>query len=98
MIWFPRQTIDAPALKAFSGRFGSLEINVANTHQEPGHPEVMILSNIKVDGKPIRTRRAQGRTGAPTSSYSKDIAFANVLYADQGAAAQWPAARQYRIR
>jgi taurine dioxygenase len=80
VIWFPRQTIDAPALKAFSGRFGSLEINVANTHQEPGHPEVMILSNIKVDGKPIGLADA-GQDWHTDMSYSKDIAFANVLYA-----------------
>ena len=35
------ESIDATALKRFSGRFGGLEVNVANTFQEPGHPEVM---------------------------------------------------------
>src|SRR4051812_31139784 len=33
---FPAQSLDAVALKAFSSRFGSLEINVAGAYQEPG--------------------------------------------------------------
>ncbi len=75
----PRQQIDAAALKAFSARFGTLEINVANTFQEPGHPEVMVLSNIKVDGKPIGLSDA-GQDWHTDMSYSAEIAFANVLY------------------
>ncbi len=75
----PGQSIDAPALKAFAARFGSLEINVANSFQEPGHPEVMILSNIKQDGKPIGLSDA-GQDWHTDMSYSREIAFANVLY------------------
>jgi taurine dioxygenase len=74
------QRINAAALKAFSGRFGTLEINVANSFQEENHPEVMILSNIKVDGKPIGLADA-GQDWHTDMSYSKDIAFANVLHA-----------------
>src|SRR4030095_7995992 len=48
---FPAQRRDAAQLKAFAGRFGSLEINVAGTFQEPGHPEGMILSNIVENGR-----------------------------------------------
>jgi taurine dioxygenase len=80
VIWFPRQKLGAAELKAFSARFGSLEVNVANSYQEPGHPEVMVLSNIKVDGKPIGLADA-GQDWHTDMSYSKDIAFANVLYA-----------------
>jgi taurine dioxygenase len=75
----PDQKIDAVALKTFAARFGSLEINVANTYQEPGHPEVMILSNIKKDGKPIGLSDA-GQDWHTDMSYSAEIAFANVLY------------------
>lgn len=75
----PGQKIDAAALKAFASRFGTLEINVANTYQEPGHPEVMILSNIKKDGKPIGLSDA-GQDWHTDMSYSAQIAFANVLY------------------
>lgn len=80
VIWFPKQTIEARDLKTFSSQFGTLEVNVANSYQEPGHPEVMILSNIKVDGKPIGLADA-GQDWHTDMSYSKDIAFANVLYA-----------------
>ena len=75
----PGQSIGTPALKAFAARFGSLEINVANSFQEPGHPEVMILSNIKQDGKPIGLSDA-GQDWHTDMSYSREIAFANVLY------------------
>ena len=36
---FPAQQLDAAQLKAFAGRFGSLEINVAGTFQEPDIPK-----------------------------------------------------------
>ena len=75
----PDQTIDAAALKAFAGRFGALEINVANTYQEPGHPEVMVLSNMRENGRPIGLSDA-GQDWHTDMSYSTEIAFANVLY------------------
>jgi taurine dioxygenase len=77
---FPAQRLDAAQLKAFAARFGSLEINVAGTFQEPGHPEVMILSNIVENGKPIGARDA-GQDWHTDMSYSETIALANVLYA-----------------
>lgn len=80
VICLPEQHIDAAALKEFAGRFGTLEINVANAFQEPGIPEVMILSNIKEGGKPIGLSDA-GQDWHTDMSYSRDIAFANVLYA-----------------
>jgi taurine dioxygenase len=77
---FPAQSLDAVQLKAFSARFGSLEINVAGAYQEPGHPEIMILSNIVENGRPIGARDA-GQDWHTDMSYSATIAFANVLYA-----------------
>jgi taurine dioxygenase len=75
----PDQRIDVAALKAFSARFGALEVNVANTYHEPGHPEVMILSNIRENGRPIGLADA-GQDWHTDMSYSAGIAFANVLY------------------
>ena len=75
----PNQSIGAPELKKFAAAFGTLEINVANNFQEPGHPEVMILSNMKRDGKPIGLSDA-GQDWHTDMSYSAEIAFANVLY------------------
>src|SRR5262245_16815780 len=51
---FPRQKLTGRQLADFSARFGKLETNVASTnYQEPGVPEVMILSNIVDNGRPI---------------------------------------------
>jgi taurine dioxygenase len=80
VIRFPRQTLSAFDLKKFSASLGELEINVIGAFQEPGHPEVMILSNIVENGRPIGLGDA-GQSWHSDMSYSKVIAFANVLYA-----------------
>lgn len=79
---FPKQSLNATSLKTFSRRFGTLEIHVANLFQEPGNPEVMILSNIVENGKPIGLADA-GQGWHTDMSYSSTIAFANVLYGIQ---------------
>ena len=53
---------------------------VVGAHQEPGLPEVMILSNVVMDGKQIGLPDA-GQGWHTDMSYSRTIAFANVLYA-----------------
>jgi taurine dioxygenase len=79
VVRFPRQQLTGRQLADFSARFGELEINVANAYQEPGIPEVMILSNIVEGGKPIGMADA-GQDWHTDMSYSSKIAFANVLY------------------
>ena len=76
---FPRQSLTGRQLADFSARFGTLEVNVAGSHQEPGVPEVMILSNIVENGKPIGFADA-GQGWHTDMSYSRRFAFANVLY------------------
>lgn len=76
---FPKQQVSADQLRRFSALFGKLEINVANAYQEPGMPEVMILSNMVENGKPVGLSDA-GQDWHTDMSYSKTIAFANVLY------------------
>jgi taurine dioxygenase len=77
---FPRQTLTGQQLKDFSACFGELEVNIAShAYQEPGIPEVMILSNIVENGKPIGLGDA-GQGWHTDMSYSRTIAFANVLY------------------
>ena len=77
---FPRQALAARPLRDFAARFGELEVNVANAFQEPGFPEIMILSNMRENGKPIGFADA-GQSWHTDMSYSRMIAFANVLYA-----------------
>ncbi|MFT7577887.1 MAG: taurine dioxygenase [Alphaproteobacteria bacterium] len=75
------QSIEPAAQKAFASRLGTLEINVAaGPYTVPGHPEVMILSNVVKDGKATGLGDA-GQGWHTDMSYSKEIAFANVLYA-----------------
>src|SRR5262245_33232520 len=79
VIRFPRQQLTGRQLADFSARFGKLEINVANSYQEPEIPEVMILSNIVENGRPVGLADA-GQGWHTDMSYSSMIAFANVLY------------------
>ena len=76
---FPRQDLTARQLRDFSANFGELEVNVANAYQEDGLPEVMTLSNIRKDGKSIGLADA-GQGWHTDMSYSRMIAFANILY------------------
>ncbi|MGA0796523.1 MAG: TauD/TfdA dioxygenase family protein [Quisquiliibacterium sp.] len=80
VLCFKAQRLSALQLRDFSAQFGELEINVANVAQEPGAPEVMTLSNILEDGKPIGLGDA-GQGWHTDMSYSRTVAFANVLYA-----------------
>jgi len=79
---YPKQTLTPQQLRDFSARFGELEVNVANAYQEPGLPEVMVLSNIVEHGKPLGLADA-GQDWHTDMSYSKMIAFTNVLYGIQ---------------
>jgi taurine dioxygenase len=79
VICFPDQKLSSRQLADFSARFGKLEINVAGAFQEPGVPEVMTLSNIVENGKPVGMADA-GQGWHTDMSYSRTIALANVLY------------------
>jgi taurine dioxygenase len=80
VVRFPRQKLTGRELRDFSAQLGDLEINVAShAYQEPGVPEVMILSNIVENGKAIGLADA-GQGWHTDMSYSRMVAFANVLY------------------
>jgi taurine dioxygenase len=80
VLCFPKQRLETEQFARFGRRFGELEINVANQFHEPGFPEVMVLSNMTENGKPIGLGDA-GQGWHTDMSYSKEIALANVLYA-----------------
>src|SRR5262245_21456251 len=80
VLCFPRQQIETEAFARVGRSFGELEVNVANQFHEPSHPEVMIRSNMTIDGKPIGLGDA-GQGWHTDMSYSKHVALANVLYA-----------------
>jgi taurine dioxygenase len=76
---FPEQRLDATALRAFSGRFGSIQDMLTGFH-EPGMPEVGILSNVVENGRPIGLADA-GQDWHTDMSYNPTIGFVNVLFA-----------------
>jgi taurine dioxygenase len=80
VLCFPKQCLETEEFARFGAMFGDLEINVANLFYEPGFPQVMILSNMTKDGKPVGLGDA-GQGWHTDMSYSKDIALANMLYA-----------------
>src|SRR6516225_3807122 len=80
VLCFPKQRLETQELARFGRMFGELEINVANQFHEPGFPEVMVLSNMRVDGKPAGLADA-GQGWHTDMSYSTEIALANVLHA-----------------
>lgn len=80
VLCFPNQDLSPEAHKAFAGRFGGLEVNVAGAYQVAGLPEVMTLSNIVRDGKPVGLADA-GQGWHTDMSYSAVISFTNVLFA-----------------
>src|SRR5690349_10777236 len=65
---------------AFARRFGDLEISPRTEFALPGHPEVLVLSNIIENGKPIGNADA-GRTWHTDMSYTKTPPRGSLLYA-----------------
>src|SRR5580693_10239790 len=65
---------------AFARRFGELEISPRTQFALPGHPEVLVLSNIIENGKPIGNADA-GRTWHTDMSYTKTPPRGSLLYA-----------------
>lgn len=76
---FPGQQLNPQQFGRFSGQFGELELNVANKFHEPGIPEMMILSNMLVDGQPIGMSDA-GQGWHTDLSYRNVIGYATILY------------------
>ena len=77
---FRDQTLTPEQQVVFARRFGELEISPRTQFALPGHPEVLVLSNIVVDGKPIGNADA-GRTWHTDMSYTKTPPRGSLLYA-----------------
>jgi taurine dioxygenase len=80
VVCFPNQHLDPAAQAEFSRRFGELEMHVSAAFQVPDQPEVMVLSNMVENGQPIGLADA-GQDWHTDMSFSRTIAFVNVLYA-----------------
>lgn len=72
----PQQQVD------FSRRFGPLQIHVLRDFQLPGHPEVLRISNILEDGKPIGLGDA-GHFWHSDLSYKEVPSLGSMLHAQE---------------
>jgi taurine dioxygenase len=72
----PQQQID------FSRRFGPLQIHVLRDFQLPGHPEVLVISNIVESGKPIGLGDA-GHFWHSDLSYKEVPSLGSMLHAQE---------------
>lgn len=82
VLCFPKQPIEAAALRAFSARFGSLQAMSSGVKDrgEPGLPEVSILSNVVENGRYIGIPDA-GQDWHTDMTYNPVRGFVNVLVA-----------------
>jgi taurine dioxygenase len=82
VIVFRDQRLTPEQQIAFSRRFGELEIHVLKQYLLPGHPEILVISNIVEDGKPIGLADA-GRVAVwhTDTSYRKAPSAGSALYA-----------------
>jgi alpha-ketoglutarate-dependent taurine dioxygenase len=59
VIFFRDQHITPPQQVAFTRRFGEIEFNIFGERWSvPGSPEIVVVSNVTKDGRPIGVRRA----------------------------------------
>ena len=79
---FRDQRITPAQQVAFSRRFGPLQIHVLRTFQLPGHPEVLVVSNIKENGKPIGLGDA-GHYWHSDLSYKERPSLGSLLHAQE---------------
>ncbi|HZX87458.1 MAG TPA: TauD/TfdA family dioxygenase [Reyranella sp.] len=85
-VWFDRtilvfrgQSMTPAQQIAFTRLFGELVVYTRSTNALPGHPEVLVLSNLTRDGKPIGSP-ASGRYWHSDGHYLKQPPSASLLY------------------
>jgi taurine dioxygenase len=77
---FRNQRITPAQQVAFSRRFGPLQVHVQRKFQLAGHPEVLVVSNIKVEGEPIGLGDA-GHFWHSDLSYKERPSLGSLLHA-----------------
>lgn len=70
---------------AFSRRFGTLEIHIQHHFHLQGHPEILIVSNVVEDGKPLGLADA-GKYWHSDLSYLAEPSLGSLLHSKE-----WPA-------
>lgn len=79
---FRDQRITPDQQVAFSRRFGPLQIHVLHQFQLKGHPEILVVSNIKENGQPIGLGDA-GHYWHSDLSYKETPSLGSMLHAQE---------------
>jgi taurine dioxygenase len=79
---FRDQRITPDQQISFSRRFGPLQIHVLHQFQLTGHPEILIVSNVLEDGKPIGLGDA-GHFWHSDLSYKETPSLGSLLHAQE---------------
>jgi taurine dioxygenase len=83
MVFFRDQHLTEEQHLAFSRRFGELEIHIVKKYLLPGHPEILLISNIRDDkGEHIGLADA-GFTWHTDTSYRRRPSRCSLLYAKE---------------
>ena len=82
VLLFRNQHIDEEQHIAFSRCFGELEIHIARQYLLKDHPEIVVLSNRKIDGRAIGIEDA-GRFWHSDLSYMRKPSLGSLLYAHE---------------
>ncbi|MEJ8825438.1 TauD/TfdA family dioxygenase [Variovorax humicola] len=82
VVVFRDQDVSPDAHIAFSRRFGPLEIHVLHQYHLKGHPEILIVSNIKENGAPIGLGDA-GAYWHSDISYKPKPSLGSLLHAQE---------------
>lgn len=80
VLCFRDQSIEPADFVAFGRHFGSLQPHVLNQYHHPDHPEILMLSNVVVDGRPVGMADA-GHYWHSDLSYMDEPAKATILHA-----------------
>ena len=81
VIFFRSQSITPAQQVAFTRRFGEIEFNIFSERWSvPGHPEIVVLSNITEGGRPTGVRRA-GENWHSDMCYTARPPRGTILYA-----------------
>ena len=96
VIFFRDQQITPPQQVAFTRRFGEIEFNIFGERWSvPGSPEIVVVSNVTGDGRPIGVRRAG-------ENWHSDMSYASAARDDAlrigDSRAVWFGPGRHRIR
>jgi taurine dioxygenase len=83
MVFFRDQRLTDEQHVAFSRRFGELEIHIVRKYLLPGHPEILLISNIRNERGELIGLADAGFTWHTDTSYRRRPSRCSVLYAKE---------------